>query len=153
MSLPRSLEGAVGAWTGTNKLWFAPGSPAIESATTAEVALAAGGRFLGIRYDWTYEEKAQEGYILIGEDPTTGRCDCAWVDSFHNSDRLMPLTGPLTTSAALTARGSYPAPEGPDWGWRITIEHPTPDALIVRMHNIMPDGPEALAVEASYRRR
>lgn len=36
---------------------------------------------------------------------------------------------------------------------RITLEMPTPESLVLRMFNVTPDGQEAWAVEASYRRR
>jgi hypothetical protein len=49
-------------------------------------------------------------------------------------------------------RGSYPAPEGPDWGWRIEIEPKAPDAFELCLFNIAPDGQEALAVLADYER-
>jgi hypothetical protein len=52
----------------------------------------------------------------------------------------------------LSVRGSYAAPPGPDWGWRIEI---TPDGRTLRivMFNIWPDGSrEDLAAEASYTR-
>lgn len=124
MSIPVRLAGAIGHWEGHNKLWFEPNSAAIECATTAEVR---------------------------GE--AAGRCDMAWADSFHNGHRLMPLTGPAAGEGVPDVRGSYAAPPGPDWGWRITLEHLDADALALRMYNVTPDGTEALAVEASYARR
>lgn len=65
----------------------------------------------------------------------------------------MALTGMLAGSGEVAVEGSYPAPPGPDWGWRITLEQPSADALLMRMYNITPDGTAALAVEASYSRR
>lgn len=153
MSLPEWVAGHVGAWEGTNKLWFRPGDPHFESATTADLSLAADGRFAVLRNDWSHERVRQEGVMLLGEDPDTGRCDVAWADSFHNSHRLMPCTGPLSQDGVLRATGSYPAPTGPDWHWRLELSAPAGDRLLLRMYNIMPDGAEALAVEASYGRR
>jgi hypothetical protein len=153
MSIPARLVGAMGQWEGHNKLWFEPTSAAIECATTAEVRGEAAGRMLVLRYAWSFEGKPCEGIVLLGDDVKAGRCDVAWADSFHNSDRLMPLTGPAAGDGVPDVRGSYPAPPGPDWGWRITLEHPTAETLLLRMYNITPDGTEALAVEASYARR
>lgn len=153
MSIPGALSGTVGQWSGANKLWFMPSEPAFDSETRAEVSLAAGGHFLALRYEWAHEGTPHQGFLLIGEDTSAGRCDAAWVDSFHNSHRLVPCTGPLSTDGVLRATGSYPAPPGPDWGWRIELSVPQPDALLLRMFNIMPDGQEALAVEATYARR
>lgn len=153
MSIPARLIGAMGQWDGQNKLWFEPGSAAFESETSAEVRGEAAGRMLALRYTWSHEGKPCEGILVLGDDVKAGRCDVAWADSFHNGDRLMPLTGPAAGDGVPDVRGSYPAPPGPDWGWRITVEHPSADALVMRMYNITPDGTAALAVEASYARR
>lgn len=153
MSIPTRLVGAMGAWDGRNKLWFEPTQPAVESATSAEIRGEAAGRMISVRYTWVYEGKPCEGILLLGDDMKAGRCDAAWADSFHNSHRLMPLTGAAAGDGVITVTGNYPAPPGPDWGWRITLEHSSPNAFVMRMHNIMPDGSEALAVEASYARR
>jgi hypothetical protein len=48
------------------------------------------------------------------------------------------------------AVGSYAAPPGPDWGWRIEIAAEQCKALRLVMFNIWPDGKEELAVEAAY---
>lgn len=153
MSIPAKLIGAMGKWSGHNKLWFEPTAAAIESTTTAEITGEAAGRMLLMRYTWEYDGKPCDGIVLLGDDIKAGRCDAAWADSFHNGHRLMPLTGAAAGDGDISVRGSYPAPPGPDWGWRITFEHPSSDVLVMRMYNIMPDGTEALAVEASYARR
>lgn len=153
MSIPSRLNGAVGSWRGSSKLWFTPADPALESETTAEVGTAGNGKFLTLRYDWTYKDKRQEGFLLIGDDPSAGRCDAVLVDSFHNSHRAMPLTAALVGDGPVSVLGAYSAPPGPDWGWRVTLELPAEDQFILRMFNITPDGTEALAVEASYVRR
>lgn len=153
MSIPVRLAGAIGHWEGRNKLWFEPHSAAIECASTAEVRGEAAGRMLALRYTWTHDGKPCEGILLFGDDAKAGRCDMAWADSFHNGHRLMPLTGPAAGEGVPDVRGRYAAPPGPDWGWRITLEHPAADALVLRMYNVTPDGTEALAVEASYARR
>jgi hypothetical protein len=52
----------------------------------------------------------------------------------------------------VVVRGSYPAPTGPDWGWRIELDLRLADQLQMRMVNITPDGQEMLAVQAVYAR-
>lgn len=153
MSIPTRIAAAVGDWAGHNKLWFDPTQSAIECDTAAEIRGEAAGRVLRISYTWTFDGKPCAGVLLIGDDAKAGRCDAAWSDSFHNGDRLMPLSGPNAGDGVVSVDGSYAAPPGPDWGWRITLEHPSPDAFVMRMYNITPDGTAALAVEASYARR
>jgi hypothetical protein len=153
MSIPTRLVGAMGAWVGSNKLWFEPTQAPSECATTAEIRGEAAGRMLRVSYSWEYDGKPCEGVLLLGDDTKANRCDASWADSFHNGHRLMSLTAAAAGDGIVTVKGSYPAPPGPDWGWRITLEHASSDTFVMRMHNIMPDGTEALAVEALYARR
>ena len=57
------------------------------------------------------------------------------------------------TEGSVSIQGSYAAPPGPDWGWRILIEPRQADSFWMVMYNISPEGREALAVEATYARR
>ena len=60
--------------------------------------------------------------------------------------------GGLQPDGTLAVQGTYPAPTGPDWGWKIVLDPSLPDGLRMTMINISPDGEEALAVEAVYKR-
>ena len=64
----------------------------------------------------------------------------------------MPCTGHPTSAGGFSVVGSYAAPPGPDWGWRVTIEPAQDDRFALVMHNITPDGKEHLAVEAAFSR-
>lgn len=154
MSIPKPLGGVAGDWSGNYKLWFSPTDPAVECPTTATVEKVANGKFLTLRYDWSFDGKPQEGMILIGVDDKAGVLNVQWVDSFHNSDRIMPCLGAVPAEdAEVSVLGSYGAPTGPDWGWRTMIEHSANDELRVLMYNIEPGEAEQLAVEAVYQRR
>ena len=157
MSIPDPLGGVTGAWTGTYKLWFNPADPPIESPTTADVEPAANGHFLVMRYDWSFDGKPHDGLILVGVDEKAGELNASWVDSFHNGDRIMGCIGAVSAEDAevseVSVLGSYPAPPGPDWGWRTQLEHSTTDDVLrMVMYNIQPGEAEQLAVEAVYRR-
>jgi hypothetical protein len=66
------------------------------------------------------------------------------------SGRLLMCSGGVDASGAVAVTGSYQAPPGPDWGWRIELSMPAPDSLCMRMFNIEPDGSEELAVQADF---
>ena len=153
MSIPVTLGALVGEWEGRNRLWLSPDEPARESATTATIALAAQGRFLTVSYRWADGEKPQDGVILLGAGQQGKALEAAWADSFHMGDALMPCTVIVESSGEVSLVGSYAAPPGPDWGWRIEIHPDAADGFQLRMYNVTPDGEEALAVEANYRRR
>jgi hypothetical protein len=67
-------------------------------------------------------------------------------------EKVMNCQGVIPESGGVNVRSQYQAPNGPDWGWRIVIRPESEEALILLMYNIMPDGKEALAVEARYTR-
>jgi hypothetical protein len=153
MSVPSRLKGATGSYIGEYRLWFEPGTEPMVSETIADLSIVAEKRFFVMRYDWWHEEKRRDGLIVLGDDVKANRCDASWIDSFHNGHRIMLCTGPSVGDGEVTVLGSYAAPPGPDWGWRTAFDRPDDDTFVMRQYNITPDGAEALAVEATYRRR
>ena len=144
------LRASVGQWQGTNALWLAEDGPADESPSTAEVTVT-GDRAVAIAQVWREGGKARAGSFVVGYDAATGVATITWVDPFHTGGRPMAFTGVARTDGTLDVRGSYAAPPGPDWGWRIEVSTPARSLAIV-MYNITPDGAEALAVGAAYAR-
>ena len=64
----------------------------------------------------------------------------------------MFCTGRVDASGVVDMRGSYEAPPGPDWSWRIELSMASADTLCMRMFNIDPQGLEELAVQSDYAR-
>ena len=62
----------------------------------------------------------------------------------------MEFHGEDDRDGCMSALDSYPAPPGPDWGWRIVLDADAESGIRILMYNITPDGDEALAVEAQY---
>jgi hypothetical protein len=153
----RSLRGRLGEqagqWTGHNRLWFEPGTPAHECATSASVALEARGAFVSLRYTWEEGGTPQEGLLLVRNAPEIGAEDMVWVDSFHTGGQFMRFRGEADDAGRIAALGSYNDPPGPAWGWRIVLGSDAADELHVLMHNIAPDGAVYPAVETHYARR
>jgi len=152
MSNLETLLKFSGNWQGNNSLWLSPQEPVRESATTLSITSAINGKFVEIKYTWADEGKPQEGLILIGYETERQLATAAWVDSWHMGEKVMYCQGILGTDGTVDVRGHYQAPTGPDWGWRILIRSKNKTTLTLLMYNIMPDGKEALAVEAIYTR-
>jgi len=155
MSVPEGLADLVGEWRGTSKLWLSPDEPVRESDTTASVTLAAQGKFITIAYTWSYEGDPQDGLIVLSREAKGNAVKAAWIDSWHMGDSMMMCEGGAVEDGAISVRGSYAAPPGPDWGWRIVVEAGDAgeeDAFEVIMYNITPDGDEHLAVRGTYGR-
>ena len=152
MSALDGLAACAGSWRGTSTLPDPHTGMADESASAATVTPVLGGRFVRLDYTWSYDGQPQEGSLLVGWQKKTGTVTAHWIDSWHNGSGSMALTGPAPEDGStLGVRGSYPAPPGPDWGWRIDLT-PGGDTLRMVMHNVWPEGKEELAVEATYTR-
>ena len=144
-------RGLIGDWRGTKQLYLAPPpEPPASSPSTLSVSALAGDAFLQFSYNWSYEGEAQSGVLWLGVDDEDA-ATVAWVDSFHMSSRIMFCTGKAHDGSA-EVLGSYAAPPGPDWSWRITIQSASTAELKIVMHNISPEGQEDLAVQIDYAR-
>ena len=151
MNAVNTLNTLTGQFTGTKKLWMAPGSPAQESVSQAVITTVGGG-FSKIEYTWSTEGRPQNGVLLVRTVPGHGDQDMIWVDSWHMNSQFMVCHRENRPSAIVSARASYPAPPGPDWGWRITVKSPQQNQLTIIMDNITPEGEEMMAVEIQYER-
>lgn len=141
----------MGAWRGTARTWFEPGVPGNDAAFEAQARSVAGGLLTLIEYDSTIEGARLDGVLLVGRDPSSGETTIEWADTFHQPS-VMHLRGeptdPGEPGAPLSALGSYEAPEGPPWGWRIEVSLEDEDAtLAIRHFNVPPGGEPGLGVE------
>ena len=146
------LAARAGRWQGSSRLHDPHTGKPDDSASTAVVTTLLGGRFIRLDYDWSYQGVAQEGSLLIGFQSVLGKATVHWIDSWHMSDGVMACEGAAEPDGTIDVRGSYAAPPGPDWGWRIELRSGDGSSFRVVMHNVTPDGQEALAVEAAYER-
>ena len=146
------LRAAAGPWRAVYQLRDPAHALSSDSESRATVAPILGGRFVRIDYTWSDKGKPQEGSLLAGYEVATGLVTVAWIDSWHNRDRIMGCTGRVEPDGSLNVRGSYSAPPGPDWGWRTEIRA-SASRLHIVMFNVDPNGREELAVNADYVRR
>ncbi len=121
-------------WAGKGELWLD------ETGNDAEVCDCTLGVVDGrLVYTWSYQGKPQEGSLT----PVDGGFELK--DTWH-SPTAMRCEGVAGTWALLDGRGTYPAGDGPDWGWRVTLAHRPSGELVLQMTNIKPWGEEGRAV-------
>ena len=149
-ALDNLLE-AAGTWKATYQLRDPGNMISGDSDSLARVSSVLSDRFVRIDYTWRDKGKPQEGSLLVGWEKSSGVVTMSWVDTWHNSDRIMVSTGIVGADGTLDARGSYSAPPGPDWGWRTQLSA-TKDTLSMVMFNVSPEGLEDRAVDARYTR-
>lgn len=150
MKLASLSNRVLGNWTGTKELYLTgPPDPDGVSDSALVVAPVAKGKFISFAYTWEFKGTSHEGFLLVGGKD--GVATTAWVDSFHQSGSVMAFEGSIDEEGRANVLGSYEAPPGPDWGWRIEIAADGEQLLII-MHNISPNGEEMLAVKATYGR-
>ena len=152
MTLQEQLATLSGTWEGTKHLWLRPGDPARLSPSVASVRSVAQGRFTVLEYTWADEGKPQDGVLLIGQESPSAPVVASWIDSWHMGGRIMTCEG-TSTPDGFSVQGTYAAPPGPDWGWRIAVRFEPDQTFTFLMTNITPDGVEAPAVEVRYTRR
>jgi Protein of unknown function (DUF1579) len=153
MDLIELQDYLIGDWTGNNLLrtsWLTP--PDHSSSSDLSITRVAKGRFLAFSYTWSHEDVPQEGLIVLGNDKEQNVATAAWVDSWHMSNKIWWCQGKIDEEGVIDLRGSYEAPPGPDWGWRIVITPASGKELSIVMYNCSPEGVEELAVRAEYKR-
>ena len=153
MSDSTKLGRLSGSWSGKSSLYLFPGDPVRESQSQATFEMSECVKVATIRYDWSYEGKPQDGVMVIREESQGEDVQISWIDSFHTAGKFMNFQHDDQHKGVVAVRGSYAAPPGPDWGWRIVIDSDDDDQFKLTMFNITPDGQEALAVDAEYHRR
>jgi hypothetical protein len=151
MNAFEGLAAAAGRWSGRTTLRDADYGMHEESASDLTVTPVAFGRFVRLDYTWACRGEPQEGSLLVGLEPRGSELSGHWLDSWHNGHRVMTCAGDLAKGEKLSLLGSYPAPPGPDWGWRIELT-PAPERLRLTMFNVAPGGREELAVAGVYAR-
>jgi hypothetical protein len=148
----RRLLGLVGVWRGTARTMFGPGAPPIEAPWEGRIAAILGGRFLRFEYRSHVEDKPIAGELVIAFEDGEKHWRLSWVDSFHTGTMILVSTG-TSGASEIDVRGTYFVGEGhPPWGWRTCIDDASPDRLVIRMYNVLPDGQEALGVDIELRR-
>lgn len=150
MSALDGLRACAGRWRGENQLQDPHTNAPQVSPSTMTITPILADSFVRIDYTWRYEDDPQEGSMLVGYRPEAGVVTTHWIDTWHMGAKVMACRGEADSGGEISVRGSYAAPPGPDWGWRIVITPDAGEVLRMVMFNVSPDGKEELAVESYY---
>jgi Protein of unknown function (DUF1579) len=150
MSILETLTTWVGNWQGSNQLQDPHANSPEDSPSNLTVTSILKGKFIRMDYTWAYHGDPQEGSFLIGYEANLNIVTVHWMDTWHMSDKVMICQGKSETDNELSVQGSYAAPPGPDWGWRIGMKSENNQTLRIIMYNLSPEGQAYLAVEAEY---
>ena len=139
-----------GRWKGTYSLWLNPYEEVRLSDTVIDIDTITPKNFLHMRYTWLYEEKKQEGLLIINFDENKKKIIASWIDTWHNDKGIMNCEGAISLPNQMWFKGSYLVPEGPNWEWKTKIEILSESKFLLKMYNILPIGQEHLAVQVEY---
>ena len=126
-----------GAWRGPNRLWLEDPAAPERSEGTLEATAST------VKYTWSFKGAAHHGEISLAGP--AGALAATWTDTWH-AEQGMLLHG-LSQDGQILLYGTYPAGDGPDWGWRIEIDGRDPEHLGLRMFNVPPAGAAVPAVD------
>ena len=138
------LLAARGPWRGTTRLSLGP--DVSDSPATATLEPAIGGRFWRLAYTWSHEGEPHEGELLVGYQPASDVATVHFADTFHTGHTVMACAGTAGDDGVVDVAGTFAAPSGPDWGWRIAIEPVGRETLRVLMHVVSPEGEASPAI-------
>lgn len=121
-------------YTGISELWMDElGNEVLQE----DCSLSVDGNTL--HYQWCFKGETKQGSITIQA------AHALWCDTFHQPSEVSCHYNEAYWGL-LSVSYQYPAPPGPDWGWRIMMSIRPDDTLVVQMTNIAPWGEEARAV-------
>lgn len=139
-----ALIAEAGSWIGEHH-FKDPYSRELEiSPSSATVTSILQGTFLRLDYTWACQGTSHEGTMLLGSDEGL---TAYWADTYHMGREVMKMKG-TWHDQTLRLEGSYPAGEGPDWGWIIELD----PGLEMRMFNVAPGEEPEQFVTATFRR-
>ena len=143
-----------GEWGGTYLLRLGePNVPDSVTPSTLSVATIVHGKFLSLKYTWSFNDAPHEGLIILGYDKSQRVATAAWIDSWHQSARILMCEGVVHDNGEVDVKGYYGDPPDPQWGWRTTIKATLAGGALIEMYNCTPEGVEELAVRGDYSRK
>ncbi|MEM7792494.1 MAG: hypothetical protein AAF546_13910 [Verrucomicrobiota bacterium] len=126
-------------WQGTSELWTDPLGNEVDTSDCS-LKIESGQ----IVYTWSFQGEKQQGSLTFGSDRAV------WQDSWHQA-KSVDCKYMNQAWGIVTVEYTYPAPPGPDWGWRIKLSLRPDQSLVLQMTNLAPWGEEGRAVRMIFK--
>ncbi len=144
------LEGMVGSWSHTVKMWMEPNGQPDISKGTSEIRWILGGRFLEHKVTGMAMNQPFEGLGIIGFDNVTQEYQGIWTDSM--STAMMMGTGTYDAATkTINDKGTFSCPMvGKKCAYRSTTRLVDKDHFTFEFFCAGPEGKEMRMMEIQY---
>lgn len=148
------LAAHTGTWSGTVKLWQAPGAPPEISQASSQRTLGLGGRVLIDHWTGSMMGMPFEGMGMTGYDNAAKRWWSTWSDNFGTGVMISYGNCAEDPTQGCTYSATFFDPTtGQEGKSRSVVSWPTPDQEKMEMFMVGPDGKEFKSMEILVRRQ
>lgn len=102
------LQGLVGKYTATMRMWMAPGAKAQEMMGTSDQELMMDGRYLKQKFHGTWGGQPFEGIGITGYDKVRGEYQSIWFDNMGTG--MMVSKGTPKSANVIEETGTFGCP-------------------------------------------
>lgn len=151
--LHKQLEPLIGGWQETVRFWFAPGTDAVESASTSEAEWIMDGRWVKQEHDGSAMGQPFHGFGLLGYDNYREEYVSIWIDNMSTAAMITRGTyDPVTNTMTMTGTVDDFMGGKSDVPLRTVMHWKDPDTAVYEMYAPGPDGTEFMTLEVTGRR-
>lgn len=147
------LEPIIGEWQETVRFWFAPGTEAVESASTSKAEWIMDGRWLKQEHDGSAMGQPFHGLGLLGYDNYREEYVSIWIDNMSTAAMITRGThDPATNTITMTGTVDDFMAGKSDVALRTVTHWEDPDTVVFEIYAPGPDGKEFKTLEVTGRR-
>jgi len=145
------LNKLIGTYKTATKFTMAPGGPPTESAGTAKITGALGGRFLMEESTGTLMGESMTSLRLMGYNNATKQYEACW--TYTMSTAILTLTGTSSDNGkTITMRGSFADAGGARQNLKVITRQVDADHFVVDLIGETADGKDGPLLSTTYTR-